>query len=217
MNREKCTEITIYEKNLLSSIRKLNYFFYPNKNITDFNSKHTQDNIVFYFMLIIFILIILIRVFNDLIEQMNNIERNVARNFLSRCECQKRCTICLDDIISDNNKMITECNHVFHFNCFIQYVCDSNDVEIKCPNCRQYIYSKNRRRENEINRMIHDIIHSRNMDYNIGSITIDQNNTVEVDVDVLENDEDNNTEYDTEESDETSNESSEGVSEEDVD
>jgi hypothetical protein len=55
------------------------------------------------------------------------------------------------------------------------------------------------------------------MDYNIGSITIDQNNTVEVDVDVLENDEDNNTEYDTEESDETSNESSEGVSEEDVD
>jgi hypothetical protein len=65
--------------------------------------------------------------------------------------------------------------------------------------------------------MIHDIIHSRNMDYNIGSITIDQNNTVEVDVDVLENDEDNNTEYDTEESDETSNESSEGVSEEDVD
>ena len=198
MTEPYCNELNVYEKNVLVSIRKLNNFFYPQINDTFMKSQKINDDVLLYFMLTIFMLIILVRVFNDLTQQMNNIERNVTRNFINRCECQKRCTICLDNIISDNNKIITECNHEFHFICFIKYVCDSNDREIKCPNCRQYIYSKNRRRENEINQMIHDIIHSRNSNYNIGSIHIQENSNVGIEYNVLDTEE-SDTGYDTEE------------------
>ena len=44
------------------------------------------------------------------------------------------CSICLDEINENKNKLVTECNHTFHTNCYLSNMkkCPNN----KCPNCR---------------------------------------------------------------------------------
>jgi hypothetical protein len=58
------------------------------------------------------------------------------------------CSICLDEINEETNKLVTECNHTFHTNCYLSYSRNwyltkwhstnwnlKSDV-IGCPNCR---------------------------------------------------------------------------------
>jgi len=42
------------------------------------------------------------------------------------------CSICLDNINLDTECIVTECNHVFHGQCFQPWVMSNNN----CPNCR---------------------------------------------------------------------------------
>lgn len=49
------------------------------------------------------------------------------------------CSICLDEINGESNKLVTECNHTFHTNCYLSYSRNwysKSDSVIKCPNCR---------------------------------------------------------------------------------
>jgi hypothetical protein len=56
------------------------------------------------------------------INNINNINRE-PENLLC-------CSICLDDINTDDDKYITKCNHIYHKNCLNKW--DKNT----CPNCR---------------------------------------------------------------------------------
>jgi hypothetical protein len=44
------------------------------------------------------------------------------------------CSICLDEINENKNKLVTECNHTFHTNCYDKYYTTTSVT--KCPNCR---------------------------------------------------------------------------------
>lgn len=50
------------------------------------------------------------------------------------------CMICLEDI---SHGIITKCNHKFHHSCINLYIFNKlnqlNNIEIKCPICRQFI------------------------------------------------------------------------------
>ena len=43
------------------------------------------------------------------------------------------CNICLDEILTENEQLLTECNHLFHKNCLIQIIYP------KCPCCKSNI------------------------------------------------------------------------------
>ncbi|MBV6486004.1 MAG: hypothetical protein KFKLKKLM_02633 [Flavobacteriales bacterium] len=63
------------------------------------------------------------------------------------------CSICLEEILDNTSKVILQCNHKYHFNCFLKYIdsiddYDSDEVEstdtsldkyISCPYCRKDI------------------------------------------------------------------------------
>ena len=44
------------------------------------------------------------------------------------------CPICLEDIENDKNKVITDCCHIFHFQCLIESI--NADIN-NCPLCRK--------------------------------------------------------------------------------
>ena len=46
------------------------------------------------------------------------------------------CTICYNNIL-DINKVITECNHVFHFSCLLKNFKSNPSTGEKCPLCRK--------------------------------------------------------------------------------
>lgn len=56
----------------------------------------------------------------------------------------KQCPICLEEIYVYKNTLTINCNHIFHINCYTQYVIhetkkvaeEMNEVKIKCPMCR---------------------------------------------------------------------------------
>jgi hypothetical protein len=45
------------------------------------------------------------------------------------------CTICMDDILDNNDKFTTKCNHTFHKSCFDTYHKANPANILKCPNC----------------------------------------------------------------------------------
>jgi hypothetical protein len=46
------------------------------------------------------------------------------------------CTICYNDI-ADTNKVITECNHIFHFTCLLKNYKNNHSTGGQCPLCRK--------------------------------------------------------------------------------
>ena len=46
------------------------------------------------------------------------------------------CTICYNDI-ADTNKVITECNHIFHFTCLLKNYKNNHSTGDQCPLCRK--------------------------------------------------------------------------------
>jgi len=46
------------------------------------------------------------------------------------------CSICYNDI-ADTNKVITECNHIFHFTCLLKNFKNNHSTGDQCPLCRQ--------------------------------------------------------------------------------
>lgn len=46
----------------------------------------------------------------------------------------EHCSICLNEVTTETNKMVTECNHTFHTNCYLNYCKVSRKID--CPNCR---------------------------------------------------------------------------------
>jgi hypothetical protein len=48
----------------------------------------------------------------------------------------EECPICLDNLVDEI--LITECNHKFHINCFVNHYwkCMDNNLTLNCPICR---------------------------------------------------------------------------------
>ena len=46
------------------------------------------------------------------------------------------CSICYNDI-TDTNKVITECNHIFHFTCLLKNFKNNHSTGGQCPLCRK--------------------------------------------------------------------------------
>jgi len=46
------------------------------------------------------------------------------------------CSICYNDI-ADTNKVITECNHIFHFTCLLKNYKNNHSTGGQCPLCRK--------------------------------------------------------------------------------
>ena len=58
------------------------------------------------------------------------------------------CTICLDDFKADSIVGITQCSHVFHYNCLKTWL-TQNLMDPKCPNCNMHILQEiNETKEN---------------------------------------------------------------------
>ena len=73
---------------------------------------------------------------NNLLDQYNYIEEEIELNpapyQISILTEASICSICLENIEIDTECIVTECNHVFHGQCFQPWVMDHNT----CPNCR---------------------------------------------------------------------------------
>ena len=50
----------------------------------------------------------------------------------------EQCSICMEDI-SDENKIITECKHTFHKDCFDQYDYINRKNILRCPLCNKVL------------------------------------------------------------------------------
>ncbi len=67
-----------------------------------------------------------------------------CKNHSEECE-NCLCSICLEEM---NNKIVhsTKCNHTFHKDCIVEYTRrideENYNINIKCPNCREVIFSK---------------------------------------------------------------------------
>ena len=49
------------------------------------------------------------------------------------------CSICIEK--NNNNSIILECKHVFHFNCIRNWIkkCKNDNIQITCPLCKNII------------------------------------------------------------------------------
>lgn len=78
---------------------------------------------------------------NDIIDTKNNIKLNKFND---------ECVICLDEINLGNkhieyDTILLECNHAFHYDCYLQWIIDSYQVlfyKTKCPLCNQLVANK---------------------------------------------------------------------------
>ena len=59
----------------------------------------------------------------------------LAQNKLFRLTKYKTCSICLENIYFYNCKFLKNCDHIFHKQCIIKWMCYENN----CPNCRTEI------------------------------------------------------------------------------
>ena len=58
------------------------------------------------------------------------------------------CSICIDELNANDKKIITECNHVYHYDC-LKKACAYSKL---CPNCRHefsedFIYNNRLKKE----------------------------------------------------------------------
>ena len=101
--------------------------------------------------IVLFIIILFICKRTNTIQRQSNplqnpsltqqIIRYQVRNSLFDYKCDNEnsdiCTICLDDLKS-NNVVITECNHIFHKDCLLRWI--NINLEKRqnadCPNCK---------------------------------------------------------------------------------
>ena len=125
-----------------------NYTFY-------FNDKFIIDKEFFYnFQSLIFTLFI---IFFALFSNLNNkihclhlFSNNYKPiNYIS-CSCQKTCSICLSNIIDNNNKITTVCGHVYHSDCFIEFILKTKSNVFYCPMCRHLLYDNSNFLNNNI-------------------------------------------------------------------
>lgn len=76
---------------------------------------------------------------------LNNIN-DATINIKCKFKFNEDCVICLDEINLGNkyieyDTIILECNHAFHYQCYLQWIIDSQQVffnKTKCPLCNQY-------------------------------------------------------------------------------
>ena len=47
-----------------------------------------------------------------------------------------QCSICYNDILNVN-KVVTECNHTFHFSCLLKNFKNNSSTGEQCPLCRK--------------------------------------------------------------------------------
>ena len=73
---------------------------------------------------------------NKLEKILNNFNKIYGKNY----NITDTCSICLNKL---DYSIKTNCNHYFHYNCIILYICNilNNEININiiCPICRQYI------------------------------------------------------------------------------
>ena len=55
---------------------------------------------------------------------------------------KENCSICFEDI-KENNRAVTNCNHVFHLHCLIKNAKTNTSTGDKCPVCRKNLLFKN--------------------------------------------------------------------------
>ena len=49
------------------------------------------------------------------------------------------CPICMDDIVANTNRVVTECGHAFHCSCLMRNACQNG---FGCPYCRTKMAEK---------------------------------------------------------------------------
>lgn len=69
---------------------------------------------------------------DNVMEVQEEIEIIPAPYQISTLTEETICSICLENIEIDTECIVTECNHVFHGQCFQPWITDHNT----CPNCR---------------------------------------------------------------------------------
>lgn len=82
----------------------------------------------------------LLKDYNNQVEDLQNLLKDTDETKGKKIENSESCMICLDDI---SHGIITKCNHKFHHSCINLYIFNIinqlNNIEIKCPICRQFI------------------------------------------------------------------------------
>lgn len=126
-----------------------------NYNTNKIIYNNDDENNLTKVMFIIFITIIfkIINIIEDIQHKVNNVilisNKHRPINYVS-CSCQTTCSICLNNIINRNNKTITKCGHVFHTDCYTEFLLKTKYTHIKCPLCRDTLYI-NYNTHNEVN------------------------------------------------------------------
>lgn len=82
----------------------------------------------------------LLKDYKDQVENLQNILKETDEIKGHKLKNSEQCMICLEDI---SYGIITKCNHKFHNSCINLYIFNIftqlNNIEIKCPICRQFI------------------------------------------------------------------------------
>lgn len=77
---------------------------------------------------------------NEKLLKIENLLNNFNKIFGKKYNINDTCSICLNDL---DYSVKTKCNHHFHYNCILLYICnilnDETNINIICPICRQYI------------------------------------------------------------------------------
>jgi len=112
--------------------------------------KHLSDiSIVFYilaYLNIAFSVVKTVSKANDTHERQTRVlpyqthEKVIVTIVSETIQCNEDCSICLESL---NNTEVykTKCNHIFHVVCIKNYVNTNQFNEVKCPNCRESLFT----------------------------------------------------------------------------
>jgi hypothetical protein len=64
-------------------------------------------------------------------EEKNKLNKVILENNLDKC-----CSVCMDDLVKDNEVIILPCNHIFHTNCIEEWLSKYN---YNCPVCKKEV------------------------------------------------------------------------------
>lgn len=108
--------------------------------------KHLSDiSIVFYILAYLNIAFSIVKTLRKADNTQRNItprqEEKIKITIVSETiETEEDCSICLEPL---NNTEVykTKCSHIFHVVCMKNYVNSNKFIDVKCPNCREQLFT----------------------------------------------------------------------------
>ena len=64
-------------------------------------------------------------------EEKNKLNKVILENNLDKC-----CSVCMDELVKDNEVIILPCEHIFHTNCIEEWLSKYN---YNCPVCKKEV------------------------------------------------------------------------------